>query len=135
MKPAKYVAIFITALALGIVLIERFPGVLVPTEVPYESLMFGLFEISLLDDITHGITGFLGLIALYLGYRWTVKFLIFIGGYYSLDALFHILNGFATGQNIIDNILLNGPHIGITILVAYALLKSIKHVELKDETI
>lgn len=133
MKPTKYAAIFITALALGIVLIERIPGVLVPTDVPYESLMFGLFEISLLDDITHGLTGLLGLIALFLGYRWTVKFLMLIGGYYSLDALFHITYGFARGQSIIDNILLNGPHIGITIVVVYALLKSVQHVQLKGE--
>ena len=131
MKTTKYIAIFLTALAIGIVLIERIPGVLVTTDVPYEWLMFGLFEISLLDDITHGLTGLFGIIALSLGYRWTVYYLMLIGGYYSLDALFYLTYGFATGQNVIDNVLLNGPHIGITILVAYALHKSISHVELK----
>jgi hypothetical protein len=135
MKITKYIAVFLTTLAIGIVLIERIPGVLVPTETPYESLMFGLFEISLLDDITHGLTGLLGILALSFGYRWTVYYLMLIGGYYSLDALFFITYGFATGQNIIDNILLNGPHIGITILVIYALHKSISHVQLKEKTI
>lgn len=133
MKITKYITIFLASLFTGIVLIERLPGVMVPTEVPFEWLMFGLFEISLLDDITHGISGILGIMALVGGYRWTVKYLILIGGYYSLDALFFIVNGFATGQDIVDNFLLNGPHIGITVLVAYALLKSIKRVELNQE--
>lgn len=135
MKTAKYVAIFLTALFIGIVLIERLPGVLTLTSVPNEWLMFGTFKISLVDDITHGISGLLGAIALLKGYRWTVKYLILIGGYYSLDALFYIVNGFMTGQGIVDNFLLNGPHIGITVLVAYALMKSIKHIELNEETI
>lgn len=135
MKITRNVAIFLTALFIGIVLIERFPGVMVPTSEPYESLMFGLFKISLLDDITHGISGLLGLIALMKGYRWTVKFLILIGGYYALDALFFLVNGFATGQGLIDNLMLNGPHIGITVLVAYALLKSVRRLELNEETV
>ncbi len=134
MKIARNVAIFLTALFIGIVLIERLPGVLTPTGEPFESLMFGLFKISLLDDITHGISGLLGLIALFKGYRWTVRFLILIGGYYALDATFFIVNGFATGQGLVDNLMLNGPHIGITVLVAYALMKSVRRIELNEET-
>ncbi|MCI0663881.1 MAG: DUF4383 domain-containing protein [Acidobacteria bacterium] len=103
------------------------------TDAPYEWLMFGLFKISLLDDITHGISGLLGVIALFRGYRWTVKYLMLIGGYYALDALFFVVNGFVTGQGIVENFMLNGPHIAITALVAYALLKSIKHIELNEE--
>lgn len=133
MKTARFVALFLTALFIGIVLIERVPGVLVSTDAPYEWLMFGLFKISLLDDITHGISGLLGVIALFRGYRWTVKYLMLIGGYYALDALFFVVNGFVTGQGIVENFMLNGPHIAITALVAYALLKSIKHIELNEE--
>ena len=132
MKITRYVGIFLTALFIGIVLIERLPGVLVPTGVPYEWLMFGTFKISLIDDITHGISGVFGLIALVLGYRWTVTYLIVIGGYYALDALFFVVYGFVTGQGIIDNLMLNGPHIGITVLVTYALAKSIKRLELNE---
>lgn len=130
MKITKGIAIFLTALFVGIVTIERFPGVLVLTETPNEWLMFGLFKISLLDDITHGISGLLGVIALIKGYEWTVKYLILIGGYYSLDALFFIVNGIVTGQPLVQNILLNGPHIGITVLVAIALYTSVKKIEL-----
>lgn len=131
MKISKYIAFFLTSLFVGIVTIERFPGVLVSTDVVNEWLMFGTFKISLLDDITHGFSGLLGIIALIKGYRWTVKYLMLIGGYYSLDATFFVINGFFTGQPIIQNILLNGPHIGITVLVIFALYHSVKKIELK----
>ena len=132
MKISKIIAVFLTAIFVGIVLIERVPGVLVTTDVQYEWLMFGLFKISLLDDITHGLSGLAGIAALFAGCRWTVKYLMVIGGYYSLDALFFIVNGFVTGQNVVDNILLNGPHIGITVLVIIALLNSVDRIELKE---
>ena len=93
--------------------------------------MFGLFKISLLDDITHGISGLLGVAALLGGYKWRVKYLMLVGGYYALDATFFVVNGFFTGQNVIDNFLLNGPHIGITVLVIFALCHSVKRIELK----
>lgn len=130
MKISKSVAIFLTALFIGIVTIERLPGVLVPTSEAYEWLMFGLFKISLLDDITHGISGVLGVFALIGGYKWTTKYLMLIGGYYSLDAIFFIVNGFVTGQPVVDNFLLNGPHIGITALVIFALYKSVRKIDL-----
>lgn len=133
MKTARYVALFLTVLFIGIVLIERIPGVLVPTDTPYEWLMFGLFEISLLDDITHGISGLLGAIALFKGYRWTVKYLMLVGGYYTLDATFFVVNGIATGQGLIDNLLLNGPHIAIAVLVFIALKRSVARIELVEE--
>lgn len=115
---------------MGIVLLERVPGVMTATAEPHVSLMFNLFEISLLDDITHFLSGLLGFIALCAGYRWTVKYLMLIGGYYTLDALFFVINGFATGQSVIDNLSLNLPHIIISALVAYALAKCVKNIEL-----
>lgn len=122
---------FLTALFVGIVLIERVPGVLISTGDQYEWLMFGLFKISLLDDITHGLSGLLGVMALFAGYRYWVYYLILIGGYYSLDATFFIVNGFMTGQPFVENLLLNVPHIGITALVFYALYNSLKKIDLK----
>ncbi|MDB5238604.1 MAG: hypothetical protein JWM46_874 [Candidatus Kaiserbacteria bacterium] len=127
----KYIALYLTVLFIGIVTIERFPGVLVDTAVPHEWLMFGLFKISLIDDITHGLSGLFGLLAILSGYRWTVKYLMVIGGYYALDALFTVGNGFAIGQDFISNMLLNGPHIGITVLVLIALYSSVRRIELK----
>lgn len=134
MKIVRRITLFLSALFVGIVLIERLPGVLLPTDVAYEWLMFGIFKISLVDDITHGISGILGIVAIIKGYRWMVKYLLLIGGYYSLDALFFVINGMFVGQGIIGNLLLNGPHIGISVLVAYSLWKSVKHIELVGET-
>jgi hypothetical protein len=130
MKISKVVAIFLTALFIGIVTIERFPGVLVATDTAHEWLMFGLFKISLLDDITHGLSGILGVIALLKGYRWTVKYLMLIGGYYSLDATFFIINGFFVKQPVVENLMLNAPHIAITVLVCIALYKSVRKIDL-----
>ncbi len=130
MKTAKYIALFLSAGFLGIVLLEQFPGVMTPTSEEHVKLMFKLFEISLLDDITHFLSGLFGFIAVFCGYRWTVKYLMLIGGYYTLDALFFVVNGFATGQPIGDNLALNLPHIIIVALVAYALAKSVKRIEL-----
>lgn len=123
-------ALSLSILFLGIVLIERVPGVLLPTEDPYEWLMFGLFKISLLDDVTHGISGLLGLLALWYGKRWIVKYLILIGGYYTLDALFFFTTGILTGQGIVANILLNGPHILIALVIGRTLKRSIRSIEL-----
>ena len=135
MKIAKYATMFLTVLFIGIVLIERVPGVLTDTEMAHEWLMFGLFKISLLDDITHGISGVFGAIAIAMGYRWSVKYLMLVGGYYSLDALFFIVNGFAIGQGVIDNLLLNAPHIMIGVLVFIALRSSVINIALKDEAV
>ena len=126
----KLVTLYLTVLFIGIVCIERLPGVLVDTSVAHEWLMFGVFKISLVDDITHGLSGIVGLLALMGGYRWSVRYLMVIGGYYALDALFFVVNGFATGQDVIGNILLNGPHIGITILITFALYMSVRKIEL-----
>lgn len=133
MRLAQGVGLFLSALFVGIVLIERLPGVLVPTDTPYEWFMFGLFEISLLDDITHALSGILGVAALLAGYRWTVKYLMLVGGYYALDALFFVVNGMMIGQGLIDNLLLNGPHIAIAVLVFIALKHSVENIILVNE--
>jgi len=130
MKTVKYIVVFLSIMFLGIVLLEQVPGVMTPTAEAHEALMFNLFKISLLDDITHALSGILGFIALFLGYRVSVKYLMLIGGYYTLDAIFFILYGLISGQSLVDNFLLNAPHVGISVLCAYALLKSVKRIEL-----
>lgn len=130
MKISKYIAMFLTAGFAGIVLIERVPGVLISTSVPYEWLMFGLFKISLLDDITHGLSAILGIIAIILGYKMWTKWLMLIGGYYSLDAIFFVINGIFTKQPLSENLGLNFPHLIIMVLVIIALYYSVKKIEL-----
>jgi hypothetical protein len=130
MKIAKYITLFLVVGFFSIVLMERLPGAMIPTTEPNVSLFFGLFKISLLDDITHFLSGLLGIIAVFAGPKWMVKYLMIIGGYYFLDATFFIINGFATSQPIVENLSLNFPHIVITALVAVALSKSVKNIEL-----
>ena len=130
LNAAQRIALLLSTVFLGIVLIERLPGVLVPTDDPHEWLMFGLFQISLLDDITHGISGVLGFIALAKGYRATVYYLMLIGGYYALDALFFIAYGVAAAKPLIENVLLNLPHVLIAVLVFLALRRSVDAVAL-----
>lgn len=132
MKTTFWATAILAVLFGGIVLLEQVPGVMTPTADPHESLFFGLFEISLLDDITHGLSGLLALLALFLGYHARVGYLALVGGYYALDATFYLLYGFAAGQPLMDNVLLNGPHVAITILVGYALWSSVERVVLKD---
>ena len=134
MKITKYIILFLSILFVGIVVIEQIPGVMVPVtsiggEIEY--LMYGLFKISLLDDITHLLSGLVGFYVLFRSYPLRVKYLMIFGAYYTMDAVFFVLNGFATGQSVIDNFLLNGPHIGISVLSGIALYYSVKHVELK----
>jgi hypothetical protein len=133
MKIIKYIVLFLSILFVGIVVLEQFPGVMVPVSSGSETeyLMYGLFKISLLDDITHLLSGLVGFYALFRGYRTQVLFLILFGGYYTLDAVFFILNGFATGQPLLDNFLLNGPHIGISVLCLFGIFMSVKKLELK----
>ncbi len=130
MKIAKYSALFLVFGFFSIVLMEQLPGAMTPTADPHVSLFFGLFNISLLDDITHFISGLLGVLAVIAGSKWTVKYLMIIGGYYFLDSIFYIINGFATGQPVLDNLALNLPHVAIAVLVAFALTKSVKNIEI-----
>lgn len=132
MKIAKIVTICLSVLFIAIVVMEGIPGVCVSTEVPFERLMFGLFQISLLDDITHAMSGMFGILAVTLGYRWTVKYLMVVGGYYSLDALFFVTFGVLSGQPITSNLMLNAPHILISATIFFALRFSVKKIELAE---
>ena len=136
MKITKYIVLFLSVLFVGIVVLEQMPGVMIPMHSMHgevEYLMYGLFKISLLDDITHLLSGLVGFYALFRGHAMRVKFLMLFGGYYTLDAVFYILNGFATGQPVIDNLMLNGPHVGISVLAGIGIYLSVKRIELRNE--
>ena len=71
-----------------------------------ERMMWGLFAMSKLDDITHGVTA-LGLIlgALHSRKGATLAFTAF-GWYYACDAVFYLLDGFMNAKPFVSNILL-----------------------------
>ncbi len=90
------------------------------TYVGEERLLFGLFELSLLDDITHGITAFAFFIALFSsGRKLGILALTAFGYYYALDAIFYLTFGFFNGGGYIPDILLNFPHVVISSTMLY----------------
>jgi hypothetical protein len=114
---------------IGIVLLERVPGVMTPTADPYESLMFNLFKISFLDDVTHGISGLMGLFAIWHSRKMIIKWMMTIGGYYSLDAGFHTIYALLIGEEFMHWFPINAPHYGITILCIIGLYFGVKNIE------
>jgi arginine exporter protein ArgO len=79
-----------------------------------ERMLFDLFKISLLDDITHGITALAALAAALHSRRASLLFLTAFGFYYALDAIFFLTYGMASQQAPLSNVMLNAPHVGIS---------------------
>ena len=74
-------------------------------------MQFGLFMLSPLDDITHGVTALACLVAaLHSGRAVRLLFVTF-GSYYALDAAFYLLYGFVNDKTLMANIMLNIPHV------------------------
>jgi hypothetical protein len=80
-----------------------------------ERKLFGLFMMSALDDITHGVTA-LALAAAALRGRDPEMRLVCtaFGWYYALDALFFLLYGFVNEKPWIADLALNAPHVAIS---------------------
>ena len=79
-----------------------------------ERTMFDLFKISLLDDITHGVTALAALVAGLTSRRASLLFLTAFGFYYALDAIFFLTYGAASHQAALANLMLNAPHVAIS---------------------
>ena len=93
-----------------------------------ERMLFGLFMISALDDITHGVTAIACAVAAIHSAR-LVRFLfVTFGSYYALDAIFYLLYGTVNDKGLVPNILLNLPHVLISTImlgIAYKLAPSL----------
>ena len=85
-----------------------------------ERMLFGLFMMSPLDDITHGLTA--------IGFAWpaitgNARHMRFVsngfGWYYAFDAVFFLLYGFVNDKPWIADIALNAPHVGISAILLY----------------
>ncbi len=84
-----------------------------------ERLLFGLFMLSPLDDITHGITAIAAIVAGLHSRKASLLFLTAFGFYYGLDALFFLTYGFVNEKPWLDDILLNLPHVLISAAMLY----------------
>ena len=76
-----------------------------------EKTVFGLYLISALDDITHGLTALWALFAAFKSRRASLLFLTAFGWYYALDAIFYLLYGFVNDKPYSADIMLNLPHV------------------------
>jgi len=80
-----------------------------------ERMLFGLFMMSALDDITHGVTALACAVAAMHSARLVRLVFVTFGSYYALDAVFYLLYGTVNGKGWTANILLNLPHVAISI--------------------
>ena len=88
-----------------------------------ERTMWGLFMLSLLDDITHGLTAVALLIGALHSHRWaTIAFTAF-GWYYACDALFFLTFGLFNEKPYLADIALNAPHVVISAIMLWIAYK------------
>ena len=85
-----------------------------------ERLQFGLFMMSPLDDITHGLTAVAFAVAAITGKREHLRLAsTAFGWYYALDAVFFLLYGFVNDKPWYADIALNAPHVGLSAILLY----------------
>ena len=78
-----------------------------------DRILFDLFKISLLDDVTHAGTALAAVLAAAHSRGASLLFLTAFGFYYALDAAFYLTYGVLSGQAPLANLMLNAPHIAI----------------------
>jgi len=89
---------------------------------PGEHMLMGLYRISLLDDVTHGLSAILFLVAALHSGRASRLALTAFGWYYAYDATIYLVTGVLQGKPLGENIGLNIPHViisGIMLWLAY----------------
>ena len=89
---------------------------------PGEHVLMGLYRISLLDDVTHGLSAILFLVAALHSARASRLALTAFGWYYAYDAIIYLVTGVLQSKPLGENIGLNLPHViisGIMLWLAY----------------
>jgi hypothetical protein len=86
---------------------------------PGEHMLLGRYTISLLDDVTHGLSALLFLIASLHSARFSRLVLTAFGWYYGYDATIYLVTGVLQGTGVIDNVLLNLPHVVISSIMLF----------------
>ncbi|HEV7991002.1 MAG TPA: DUF4383 domain-containing protein [Gemmatimonadaceae bacterium] len=82
-----------------------------------ERTMFGLFKMSMLDDVTHGLSALLLLAACSKSRQASLLALTAFGWYYACDAAFYLINGFISHKPLMSNVMLNLPHVLIAVIM------------------
>lgn len=89
---------------------------------PGSHTLLGLYTISLLDDVTHGLSAILFLVAALHSARASRLALTAFGWYYAYDAVIYLVTGVLQAKPLGENIGLNIPHViisGIMLWLAY----------------
>jgi hypothetical protein len=84
-----------------------------------EHKMMGLYMIGPADDVTHGLTALLLLVAGLASARYARLALTAFGWYYAMDASIYLITGFIQGHAVVSNVLLNLPHVIISAIMLY----------------
>jgi hypothetical protein len=82
-----------------------------------ERTMFGLFKMSMLDDVTHGLSAIVLLAACIKSRQASLVALTAFGWYYACDAVFYLVNGFINHKPLMSNVMLNLPHVLIAVIM------------------
>lgn len=78
---------------------------------PGEHMLLGQYTISLLDDVTHGLTALLLFAAALHSARASRLILAIFGSYYAVDAAIYLITGVLQHSPIASNLKLNLPHV------------------------
>jgi len=84
-----------------------------------EHMLLGRYRISLLDDVTHGLSALLFLAGSIHSARASRLALTAFGWYYAYDATIYLVTGVLQGTGLIDNVLLNLPHVVISSIMLF----------------
>jgi hypothetical protein len=85
----------------------------------YERTMWGLFMMSLLDDITHGVSAIGLAVGALHSSRWARIAFTAFGWYYACDALFFLTWGLFNSKPWMADLLLNLPHVIISAIMLW----------------
>ena len=86
---------------------------------PGEHMLLGLYRISLLDDVTHGLSAILFLVASLHSARASRLALTAFGWYYAYDATIYLVTGVLQQKPLGENIGLNLPHVIISSIMLW----------------
>jgi hypothetical protein len=86
---------------------------------PGEHMLLGLYRISLLDDVTHGLSAILFLAASLHSARASRLALTAFGWYYAYDATIYLVTGVLQQKPLGENIGLNLPHVIISSIMLW----------------
>ena len=90
-----------------------------PPMEPGSHQLLGLYTISLLDDVTHGLSAIVFLIAALRSASMSRLALTAFGWYYAYDAIIFLVTGVLQQKPLMENLGLNIPHVIISSIMLW----------------